>query len=108
MSPLRWTCKSRAKLTAVLTTQGWQVSSTTVGRLLNALGYRLQSVRKSREGTSHPDRNAQFEPINATAAGFLQRGQPVISVEEEGIGRRFQECRARMATGGHAGGGARA
>ncbi len=81
MSPLRWTCKSRAKLTAALTTQGWQVSSTTVGRLLNALGYRLRSVRKSREGTSHPDRNAQFEHINVTAAGFLQRQQPVISVD---------------------------
>jgi hypothetical protein len=80
-SPLRWTCKSRAKLTAALTTQGWQVSSTTVGRLLNALGYRLRSVRKSREGTSHPDRNAQFEYINATAARFLRRRDPVISVD---------------------------
>jgi hypothetical protein len=80
-SPLRWTCKSRAKLTAALTTHGWHVSSTTVGRLLNALGYRLRSVRKSREGTSHPDRNAQFEYINATAAAFLHRGQPVISVD---------------------------
>jgi hypothetical protein len=81
MSPLRWTCKSRAKLTVALTTQGWAVSSTTVGRLLHALGYRLQSVRKSREGTSHPDRNAQFEHINATAATFLRRQQPVISVD---------------------------
>jgi len=81
VSPLRWTCKSRAKLTAVLTTQGWAVSSTTVGRLLHALGYRLQAVRKSREGTSHPDRNAQFEHINATATSFLQRQQPVISVD---------------------------
>ena len=80
-SPLRWTCKSRAKLTAALTTQGWRVSSTTVGRVLNALGYRLRSVRKSREGTSHPDRNAQFEYINGTAAAFLQRQQPVISVD---------------------------
>jgi hypothetical protein len=80
-SPLRWTCKSRAKLTAALTTQGWHVSSTTVGRLLNELGYRLRSVRKSREGTSHPDRNAQFEYINATAAGFLEGQQPVISVD---------------------------
>ena len=80
-SPLRWTCKSRAKLTAALTTQGWHVSSTTVGRLLNTLGYRLRSVRKSREGTSHPDRNAQFEHINATAATFLARQQPVISVD---------------------------
>jgi len=80
-SPLRWTCKSRAKLTAAMTTQGWRVSSTTVGRLLHELGYRLQSVRKSREGTSHPDRNAQFEHINATATTFLRRHQPVISVD---------------------------
>jgi len=80
-SPLRWTCKSRAKLTAALVKGGWQVSSTTVGRLLHELGYSLQSVRKRREGASHPDRNAQFETINATAADFLQRHQPVISVD---------------------------
>lgn len=80
-SPLRWTCKSRAQLTAALTAQGWRVSSTTVGRLLNGLGYRLQSVRKSREGTAHPDRNAQFEHINVTAATFLAQGVPVISVD---------------------------
>jgi len=80
-SPLRWTCKSRAKLTAALTSQGFRVSSTTVGRLLHELGYRLQSVRKGREGTSHPDRNAQFEHINATAAAFMERHQPVISVD---------------------------
>jgi len=81
MSPLRWTCKSRAKLAASLTEDGWQVSSTTVGRLLNGLGYRLQAVQKTREVVSHPDRNAQFEYINATADGYLQRGQPVISVD---------------------------
>jgi hypothetical protein len=81
MSPLRWTCKSRAKLAAALTKQGWKVSSTKVGRMLRDLGYSLQSVRKSTEGAAHPDRNAQFEHINATAAGFLQRRQPVISVD---------------------------
>jgi hypothetical protein len=81
MSPLRWTCKSRAMLTAALTTQGWRVSSTTVGRLLHALGYRLQAVQKRREGTAHPDRNAQFEHINATASTFLRQQQPVISVD---------------------------
>ena len=80
-SPLRWTCKSRAKLTAALMTDGWHVSSTTVGRLLHALGYSLQAVQKRREGTSHPDRNAQFEHINTTAAAFLRDGQPVISVD---------------------------
>ena len=81
MSPLRWTCKSRAKLAAALTAQGWRVSSTTVGHLLHALGYRLQALRKTQEGTSHPDRNAQFEHINATAAACLARHQPVISVD---------------------------
>jgi len=80
-SPLRWTCKSRANLTGELVKQGWAVSSTTVGRLLHQLGYRLQSVRKSREGASHPDRNEQFELINATATEFLNRQQPVISVD---------------------------
>ena len=66
-SPLRWTCKSRAKLAAALTEQGWRVSSTTVGRLLHRLGYRLQSPRKRQEGATHPDRNAQFEHINQTS-----------------------------------------
>ena len=80
-SPLRWTCKSRAKLAAALTEQGWRVSSTTVGRLLNRLGYRLQSVRKRQEGATHPDRNAQFEHINATADALLAAGEPVISVD---------------------------
>jgi transposase len=81
MSPLRWTCKSRAKLAAALRKKGLEISSTTVGRLLHDLGYSLQSVRKSREGTSHPDRNAQFEHINTTAKDFLERRQPVISVD---------------------------
>ena len=80
-SPLRWTCKSRAKLAAALTQQGWHVSSTTVGRMLNQLGYSLQAPRKRHEGTAHPDRNAQFEHINATADRFLQQQQPVISVD---------------------------
>ena len=57
------------------------VSSTTVSRSLHELGYSLQSVRKSREGTSHPVRNAQFEHINTKADELLQRRQPVVSVE---------------------------
>ena len=81
VSPLRWTCKSRAKLAAALSQEGWRVSSTTVGRMLNNLGYRLQSARKRNEGTSHPDRNAQFEHINATADQFFSQNQPVISVD---------------------------
>ncbi len=81
MSPLHWTCKSKAHLAAALSKEGFFVSATTVGHLLHELGYSLQSVRKSREGTSHPDRNAQFEHINAMAADFQKRNQPVISVD---------------------------
>ena len=80
-SPLRWTCKSRANLAAAMTKMGWKISSTKVSHLLHELNYSLQSVRKSREVASHPDRNAQFEHINATAADFLARNQPVISVD---------------------------
>jgi hypothetical protein len=81
MSPLRWTCKSKAKLAGALTAQGWPVSASTVGRLLHGLGFRLHALQKAREGTAHPDRDAQFEYINATATAFMQRHQPVISVD---------------------------
>lgn len=80
-SPLRWTCKSTATLARELSGQGHQVSDSTVGRLLQAAGYSLQSNRKTREGASHPDRNAQFEHINRTVCAFQDRGQPVISVD---------------------------
>jgi hypothetical protein len=80
-SPLRWTCKSTSHLAEELTQQGHAVSPRTVGRLLNADGYSLQSNRKTKEGESHPDRNAQFEHINLTVKQFQQRGQPVISVD---------------------------
>lgn len=81
-SPLRWTCKSKDKLAAELQAMGHKVSATMVGRLLvRQLGYSLQVVRKTREGKQHPDRNAQFEHINRTAAAFLKRGQPVVSVD---------------------------
>lgn len=80
-SPLRWTCKSKAKLASALIADGWKVSPTMVGRLLRLKGYSLQSVRKSREGASHPDRNAQFENINEQAKRFMAKNQPVISVD---------------------------
>jgi transposase len=79
-SPLRWTCKSRAKLTGALVKAGWRVSSTTVGRLLHELGYSLQSVRKSREGASHPERNAQFEYINASPERVNNIGTPASCI----------------------------
>jgi len=81
MSPLRWTCKSTTKLAAELRAQGYQVSQATVWRLLDELGYSMQANRKTREGADHPDRDAQFAFINATAQEFLARGWPVISVD---------------------------
>ena len=80
-SPLRWTCKSTSTLARELTNQGHPVSARTVGRLLRAAGYSLQGNRKTKEGGAHPDRNAQFEHINATVKQFQRRGQPVISVD---------------------------
>ena len=80
-SPLRWTCKSTYTLARELTKQGHPVSARTVGRLLKEAGYSLQGNRKTKEGGAHPDRNAQFEHINATVKKFQRRGQPVISVD---------------------------
>ena len=69
-SPLRWTCKSTAKLAEELHRQGHSVSDRTVAKLLHDAGYSLQSNRKTREGSSHPDRNAQFEHINERVRMF--------------------------------------
>jgi len=80
-SPLRWTCKSTTQLASELTRLGHPVSASTVGRLLKAAGYSLQGNRKTQEGGSHPDRNEQFEHINATVLSFQKRDQPVISVD---------------------------
>ena len=80
-SPLRWTCKSTAKLAAELTRQQHPVSDRTVAALLIQAGYSLQANRKTREGTSHPDRNAQFEYLNASVKRFDRRSQPAISVD---------------------------
>jgi DNA-binding phage protein len=79
MSPLRWTWKSTRKLAKALTGQGHRISHTTVAHLLAALDYRLQGTRKTQEGDSHPDRDAQFRYINQPVKGFQQAGQPVIS-----------------------------
>jgi Rhodopirellula transposase DDE domain len=80
-SPLRWTCKSTRRLAEELTRQGHRVGARTVAALLHEAGYSLQANRKTREGLSHPDRNAQFEYINASVARSLIRGQPAISVD---------------------------
>lgn len=81
MSPLRWTCKSAARLAAELQSQGHAVSERTVNRLLHELGYSLQSNRKTLEGCHHPDRDAQFQYLNRRVKAFQRQGQPVVSVD---------------------------
>jgi len=80
-SPLCWTCKSTRHLAETLVKKGHQVSHQTVERLLRVMGYSLQGNRKTREGSGHPDRNAQFEHIANKVRSFQRRGQPVISVD---------------------------
>ena len=90
MSPLRWTCKSLMQLARELARQGHPVSQVTVGTLLKEAGYSLQGNRQTLEGAGHPDRNAQFEFINAKAREAMSAGQPLISVDtkkKELVGR---------------------
>jgi transposase len=81
MSPLRWTTKSLRKLAAALCEMGHKVGKTVVSDLLHDLGYSLQANRKTLEGSSHPDRDAQFKHIAETIGKALADGQPAISVD---------------------------
>ena len=80
-SPLRWTCKSTRRLSLELAKIGYSASSRLVGALLCGMGYSLQGNRKTVEGKQHPDRNAQFEHINARVTKEMRAAQPVISVD---------------------------
>ena len=80
-APLRWVSRSQRHLSAALAEQGFTAGQKLVGRLLHRLGFSLQANRKTREGASHPDRNAQFEHINATVKAFQAAGEPAISVD---------------------------
>lgn len=81
MRPLLWVSKSHAKLAAALAALGHSLCANTVRKLLRYLGYSRQGNRKAEEGSHHPDRDAQFEHINAEALAFQGAGQPVISVD---------------------------
>jgi hypothetical protein len=81
MSPLRWTCKSLSQLAAALAAKGHRVGRTVVGELLHQQKFSLQANRKTREGDSHPDRDAQFVHISGAVAAALAAGEPVISVD---------------------------
>src|SRR5256885_5257126 len=80
-SLLRWTTKSVRKLAEQLCEMGHEIGRQKVSELLHELGYSLQGLQKTREGTSHPDRDAQFRHINRQVVAFQERGQPVVSVD---------------------------
>ena len=80
-APLRWTCKSVRNLTAELKRLNHALSHQVVADLLHELGYSLQANSKTKEGSNHPDRNAQFEHLNGKVKWSLARKQPVISVD---------------------------
>ncbi|MES0335297.1 MAG: ISAzo13 family transposase, partial [Candidatus Magnetobacterium sp. LHC-1] len=80
-NPLRWTCKSTRRLAEELQNQGHKIGYRKVADLLKKQGYSLQVPRKTKEGSSNPDRNAQFEYINEQIKTFQGNGHPVISVD---------------------------
>ena len=107
MSLLRWTNKSTARIAAELTRQGHRASDETVRRRLRELGYSLQANVKTLEGSSPPERDAQFRYLNAQVRQFLARGQPVLSVDtkkKDWVGG-VQEPGANVAAAGDAPGG---
>jgi hypothetical protein len=80
-SPLRWVSRSQRHLAKALTARGFQVNQRLVGKLLRELDYSCQANRKTREGSNHPDRNAQFEHVNKTVQAAIAAGEPAISVD---------------------------
>lgn len=97
MTPLLWTCRSTGELARALSEEGYAISADTVGRLLPDLGYSLQANLKTlEEGAGHPDRDRQFQHLNAEVRGCLEQGEPVISVDtkkKELVGRYYNKGR---------------
>jgi hypothetical protein len=90
-SSLRWTCKSLSNLQRELVSQGYSAGRTKIATILRSLGYSLQGNRKTREGTDHPDRNAQFEHIARRVRACQRGGRPAVSVDtkkKETLGKK--------------------
>jgi len=109
-SPLRWVCKSTRTLAAQLTRRRHPISHVKVAQLLHDQHYSLQSTRKTEEGADHPDRDAQFQHINATVKNALAAGVPVISVDTKkkelvgnyaNAGRQWRRAKRALTVNGH-------
>jgi Rhodopirellula transposase DDE domain len=82
MSQAKWVRSSLRRLSGQLAAAGHVASAPTVRRLLRKLGYSLKANVKSREGgVAHPERNTQFEYIEAQKQAFIKAGWPIISVD---------------------------
>ena len=81
MRPLLWVSKSHAKLAEALSAMGYKIKKSSIPKLLEMLKYRRQVNRKTLEGSNNPDRDAQFEHINAAVIATQAAGQPVISID---------------------------
>ncbi len=109
-SPLRWTCKSTRTLAAELTRQNHPISHEKVAQFLRDMNYSLQGNRKTKEGTDHPDRDAQFRYINEQVRLAMTAGRPVISVDTkkkelignyENNGRQWRQSKSPELVNGH-------
>jgi len=109
-SPLRWTCKSTRALATELTRKKHPISHEKVAQFLRDMNYSLQGNRKTKEGADHPDRDAQFEYINAQVGHAMAAGRPVISVDTkkkelignyENDGRRWRKSKSPEVVNGH-------
>jgi len=109
-SPLRWTCKSTRALATELTRKKHPISHEKVAQFLRDMNYSLQGNRKTEEGADHPDRDAQFEYINAQVGQAMAAGRPVISVDTkkkelignyENGGRRWRKSKSPEVVNGH-------
>ncbi len=109
-TPLRWTCKSVRNIADALLQKGYRVSHQTVAVILHGLEYSLQGNKKTKEGTNHPDRDAQFKHINKTAKYFLANKDPVISIDTKkkelignykNVGREWQSKGNPKEVNGH-------
>ena len=107
MRPLLWVSKSHAKLAAALCAMGHRIAKSSIPKLLGLLQYRRQVNRKTLEGSRNPDRDAQFEHINAAVIAAQAAGQPVISVDtkKKELDRPLQERRERLSARGLSGPG---